>query len=82
MPTPAKVICAGMHSVDLLLVNSDIPKTPESVVFFEKYIHVPGGSVYNTAKGFILLGFPVKVLTKVSKHTQTLLADPKRGNTF
>ncbi|GJQ11913.1 hypothetical protein GpartN1_g3704.t1 [Galdieria partita] len=59
------VLCAGMHSVDLLLINSDIPKTPESVVFFEKYIHVPGGSVYNTAKGFVLLGIPVKVLTKV-----------------
>ncbi|GJD07322.1 hypothetical protein Gasu2_16880 [Galdieria sulphuraria] len=59
------VLCAGMHSVDLLLINSDIPKTPESVVFFEKYTHVPGGSVYNTAKGFVLLGIPVKVLTKV-----------------
>jgi len=65
MKETPRVICAGMHSVDLLLINSDIPQTPESVVFFEKYTHVPGGCVYNTAKGFILLGVPVKVLTKV-----------------
>eukprot|EP00871_Galdieria_phlegrea_P004771 jgi/Galph1/5295/GphlegSOOS_G3956.1 len=63
--TSTPVICAGMHAIDLLLINSDTPATPESVVFFEKYIHYPGGSVYNTARGLVQLGIPTKVLTRI-----------------
>jgi len=61
------VTCVGLSCLDMLLLESATPATPEHICTFSGVKNVPGGSVCNTARALCRISVPTAVLTVVGE---------------
>eukprot|EP00186_Timspurckia_oligopyrenoides_P000647 CAMPEP_0182451306 /NCGR_PEP_ID=MMETSP1172-20130603/43649_1 /TAXON_ID=708627 /ORGANISM="Timspurckia oligopyrenoides, Strain CCMP3278" /LENGTH=379 /DNA_ID=CAMNT_0024649071 /DNA_START=16 /DNA_END=1155 /DNA_ORIENTATION=+ len=63
------VICAGLSCLDMLLLSSDLPVSPEQICTFKGVLNIAGGSCCNSARALSRFHTQTAVLTVVGNDS-------------